>query len=533
MILRLQSLALLGALLSLPLPSTCQAETLRISPDTPVASLISSAKSFLARGASKEALTFFDAAVAKDPKNYQALFHRGATYLSLGRNGLAGADFDSVLSIKPDFEAARLQRARIKARNADWDGARDDYSAAGEHGGKETLNLEEAEGAAALAAEAERLQDWDGCISHAGVAILTASTALSLRQLRARCRFERGEAEEGLSDLAHVQQINPGLVEPHLQMSSMLFYSLGDTDRGLSQTKKCLHSDPDSKSCKSLFRRQKIIIKNLDQVKSLMESSQFNSATKILVGSNAETDPGLVRNVKEGVVAAKLSGMIHPKAPDNLYASLIERTCQCYREMNSPRKATPYCTEALTLNPTSLHGLLHRAQSQLDADDYDAAISTLNTAKEHHPNSQAVQSKLQEVHTLMKRSKQKDYYKVLGVDRSADQRTMKRAYRTLTKQHHPDKAQAQGVTKEAAEKKMAQINEAWEVLSDPELKAKFDRGEDPNDPMASQGGNPFQGSPFGGGQQFFFQQSGGGGGQRFKFSAGGGGGNPFGGFPFG
>jgi DnaJ family protein C protein 3 len=105
----------------------------------------------------------------------------------------------------------------------------------------------------------------------------------------------------------------------------------------------------------------------------------------------------------------------------------------------------------------------------------------------------------------------------------------------LTKIHHPDKATARGITKEQAEKKMAQINEAYEVLSDPELKAKFDRGEDPNDPMAQQGGHPFQGSPFSGGQQFFFQQGGfpGGGGQQFKFHAGGGGGNPFGGFPFG
>jgi DnaJ family protein C protein 3 len=99
----------------------------------------------------------------------------------------------------------------------------------------------------------------------------------------------------------------------------------------------------------------------------------------------------------------------------------------------------------------------------------------------------------------------------------------------MTKKFHPDKAAAQGFTKEASEKKMAAINEAYEVLSDPEKRAQFDRGDDPND-NESQQRNPFQGNPFGGGgggQQFFFQ-SGGGGGQRFQ----GGGGFP-GGFPFG
>jgi len=76
---------------------------------------------------------------------------------------------------------------------------------------------------------------------------------------------------------------------------------------------------------------------------------------------------------------------------------------------------------------------------------------------------------------------------------------------------------------------MAAINEAYEVLSDPELKARFDNGDDPNNP--EQQGNPFHGSPFGqgqGGQQFFFRQGpgqgfpgGGGGGFKFQQGAGG------------
>ncbi|KAJ8611229.1 hypothetical protein MRB53_038073 [Persea americana] len=75
------------------------------------------------------------------------------------------------------------------------------------------------------------------------------------------------------------------------------------------------------------------------------------------------------------------------------------------------------------------------------------------------------------------------------------------------------------LSEEEAQKKMSTINEAYEVLSDPELKARFDNGDDPNDPQAGQ--NPFQGSPFGfnpGGQPIFFQQrGGGGGGHQFKF----------------
>ena len=83
------------------------------------------------------------------------------------------------------------------------------------------------------------------------------------------------------------------------------------------------------------------------------------------------------------------------------------------------------------------------------------------------------------------------------------------------------------MSREEAEKKMAAINEAYEVLSDDELRARFDRGDDPND-LENQG-SPFQGSPFGqgaGGQQFFFRSGpmgGQHGGGAFKFSQGGGG----------
>jgi DnaJ family protein C protein 3 len=182
------------------------------------------------------------------------------------------------------------------------------------------------------------------------------------------------------------------------------------------------------------------------------------------------------------------------------------------------KKAGPYCSESLELVPHSLHGLLYKAQTALDEDRFEDAIRTLDSAKEHHPSSQEVQTLHQKAHTLLKRSKQKDYYKVLGVSRDADDRTIKRAYRQLIKKHHPDKAHAQGVSKEEAEKKMASVNEAYEVLSDPELRTRFDNGDDPNDPESQQRGNPFQGqgNPFGhgGGQQFFFQQ---GGGPQFKF----------------
>ena len=197
------------------------------------------------------------------------------------------------------------------------------------------------------------------------------------------------------------------------------------------------------------------------------------------------------------------------------------------------KKAPTYCLEALEVDPDSLHGLLWKAQQSFDAENFEACIHALNAANEHHAGNVKVQAKLNEAQKALRQSKQKDYYKVLGVPRDADELQIKAAYRKKTREHHPDKAVRLGVTKEDAEKKMASINEAYEVLSDPELKERFDRGDDPNSHEPQHQFHQGGGFPFGGHQQF--RQSGGrGGNQQFHFKFPNGGGFPGGGgFPFG
>ncbi|KAK0771494.1 hypothetical protein LTR02_004098 [Friedmanniomyces endolithicus] len=531
MILRLSTLALSALCLSTaPLAAAISAS--EIPADTPVSQLLASANANLARGQAQDALTYFDIAIQKDPSNYLTVFKRGAAYLSLGRNAQASRDFDRVLTLRPGFEGALTQRAKIKSRNAEWAGARQDYLAAGKAGTQEVADLDEAEGAAKLAAGAEQAGDWEICVAQSGVAILVAGTALDLRQRRARCRFERGEVMEGVSDLNHVLQINTGLTEPHLQIAAMTFYSMGETEKGVSAISKCLHHDPDNKACAKLRKSQKAIERTLKKINQFFEKRQYASAVKLLV-PNGE-DPGLLQEIKDDTKAAREAGYIHPKAGEGLYSALIEKTCEAYTEMNNPKKAQQYCEEALTYNPNCLPALLNKAQRLIDSDDFDQAIGLINRAKEAHGGlTQKMQEMLQNAQTLLKRSKQKDYYKTLGVPRSADAREIKKAFRKLTVLHHPDKAQQNGMSAEEAQKGMAAINEAYEVLGDEEMKARYDGGVDPMDPQSGQGG-PFQASPFGhgpGGQPVFFRQSsGGGGGGSFKFQ--GGGGFP-GGFPFG
>lgn len=65
----------------------------------------------------------------------------------------------------------------------------------------------------------------------------------------------------------------------------------------------------------------------------------------------------------------------------------------------------------------------------------------------------------------------KDYYEILGVPRTADDEKIRKTFRKLARQHHPDVAK----NKASAEEKFKEINEAYEVLGDPEKRKRYDR----------------------------------------------------------
>ncbi len=100
----------------------------------------------------------------------------------------------------------------------------------------------------------------------------------------------------------------------------------------------------------------------------------------------------------------------------------------------------------------------------------------------------------------------RDYYEVLGVEKSADADAIKKAYRKLALQYHPDR---NGGSKEA-EEKFKEATEAYEVLRDPEKRAAYDRFGHAGVKGASAGGGPgFQGFDFADALNIFMRDFGG------------------------
>ena len=488
--------------------------------DEPVNVLLTKANAALARGQNSEALTIFSNAIEKDNRNYMTYFRRATTYLAMSRHSAALSDFDKVLSLKPDFSAAILQRGKVMASLGRWDAALEDLKQSGEA----PELIKEIAVARQGATTAEKLHASklaEKCIEQAGQAISVASASAALRLLRAKCYVLNGETEEAIGDLVFAAKLNPSSAEVQMLSANLFFFALDDSNRAIQQLKACLHYDPDAKACKKSFRSLKKLVKQRDALTKAKDAKTWLAAKKLLLGTGEQE--GLLRLIdgeredliKENVLSEKLHYV--------LSANIDELACVILGEAKDAN-AMKYCESALNANPSSIDSICMKATLLIKAEDYDIAIDFLNKSNEATGGQdQRIRERLEQAHRALKVSKQKDYYKVLGVERDADTKTIKKKYRQLTKQFHPDKYRGE-LTKEQVVKKIEGINEAYEVLTTPELRQRFDMGDDPNAPP-DQNHNPFANHGFhqGGGQQFFHHDpfagfGGGGGGHTFKFS---------------
>ncbi|KAJ1925328.1 hypothetical protein IWQ60_004623 [Tieghemiomyces parasiticus] len=516
--------------------------------------LLDTAHKHFTAGSYQAALDSYQEALAADPTRPLTHFKRATVYLTMGRTVAALTDLSDALKLDPDFEPALAQRSKLLTRQGLFAQARADLEHLRSLGtstaetvrqGLEDVEAAErghAEAVAALAAG--RPED---CVKAATAALKHATQMAELFELRSNAYLAQGEGERAVADLNRAVQVDPSNLPAVRRLALLYYYALYQPKKATAAIKICLNSDPENKACKAIFRELKKHEKEIKAVQANFDKKKFNSAAKALTAFHlartaATTDDGkkptgLVGELEDrtnqvfvdvGVpVSEKKTTHAFQIMPRKLYLHLTTLACRSFAGFKKHELAVEWCTAALTQTPDDSELLTLRADSYLELENADAALADLNRVKDLSGGqpTRELQQKLMRAMQLQRVAQRPDYYKVLGVPKEAGTPEIKRAYRKLVKDWHPDKYEGELSTEEVKQK-MFEINKAWEILSDDEKRTQYDQGHDPDDPNG--GGAPGGGFPFGhgggGGQQFFFHQGGGspfgqggGGGQQFKF----------------
>lgn len=134
---------------------------------------------------------------------------------------------------------------------------------------------------------------------------------------------------------------------------------------------------------------------------------------------------------------------------------------------------------AISVDKEYAKAIIKRADILLEQKKFDESIAEYSKVKEFAPQTPGLREKLQKAKLELKKSKRKDYYKLLGVEEKADDAAIKKAYKKSALLWHPDRhSNKTEEEQKEAELKFKEVGEAYEVLSDPKKRDMYDQGMD-------------------------------------------------------
>ena len=112
---------------------------------------------------------------------------------------------------------------------------------------------------------------------------------------------------------------------------------------------------------------------------------------------------------------------------------------EAYRHLNQISEAISHAKRAIELDSNHPEGYKRLGKALVVNNEFDEAIRVLRKANELLQGNQDIEEEIRKAEAALKQSKQKDYYKILGVARNAKLKVIKKAYREMALQWHPDK----------------------------------------------------------------------------------------------
>lgn len=427
------------------------------------------------------------------PRTYYA---RHKAYLKLKKLPAAISDLSDSLALDASFQMAYLQRASLYLLTGRCDDAVADYQSVlrldstKRDAHARLPHAQECAAAIERAAYARRAGDWHTVREALNAAMeperATAAPGLMLQRAEANLRL--GDLDNTVSDTGKVLKLESGNLAAY-SLRAQALSMLGDYETARKHYQQCLHYDPEQRECKEGYRALKVVAKIKERGDAAIAANKWADAADAW---------------QDGLAA----GTAMPSWQREVRTKLA-RACLKKGDLDA---AAHHARDAIAADDGNADAHHTLGEVLLQREAWDDAVREAHRAHELERGSAEYRDFAQRAEAALKQSKQKDYYRILGVPRNADDGAIKRAYRQGARQWHPDMAKPE--ERELFEAKFRDIAEAYDVLTDADKRQRYDRGEDvTGNPQQQQGpgqGHPFH--PFGGGFPF-----GHGGGATFTF----------------
>jgi DnaJ family protein C protein 7 len=428
------------------------------------------------------AVEHYTAAIDLWPHDWVFFANRAAAHIKLGEWKAAVADCDEALRLEPNSPKPLYRLALCHLSQAQFSEAKAALARL-EGGAAADPSVRKLAGEIAEAEDALRrvdmlLHEDKTTEAEAELAPVAAriENTVPLRILRARVLLGHGRVDQAQKLLLALakQPENSANVEIVL-WRGVAFYQDGQEDLAQRHMQEVLRVDPDNKKALALFKLMRKLESSKADANALFKAGKADEAVRAF------------------------SAALQLDARNAQYNSVIlGNRAAAYMQLQQWNEAAADCTKSLSLKAENAKLHARRARCWLGLNLIEDAIRDFERSLKIEALD-SVQEELKMARVSLKRSKQTSFYSLLQVSVTASVDDIKRAYRKLAMQWHPDRQTGPPAALKAAEDKFKKITEAYEVLSDAEKKRKYDLGYELDEINSGADHHPGHGRSGGGG----------------------------------
>jgi DnaJ family protein C protein 3 len=219
---------------------------------------------------------------------------------------------------------------------------------------------------------------------------------------------------------------------------------LGELESAMNHFRKGLKYDPEHEGCKKAYRNLKKIQGKLfhhnDIVLlflALFYCMIYHVYVAVVIDNIKKSDAAFQKQDWDAAVKALNALKESDSHLLNIRAHLDLSTA--YRHLNKLPEAISYGRKVIEADSGNVEGYKRLGEALVDNSEFEEAIRILRRADEIVNGNPEIQEGIRKAEAALKQSKQKDYYKILGVPRNAKLKDIKKAYREMALLWHPDK----------------------------------------------------------------------------------------------